>query len=386
MAVKKQNGSTTPLFRVIYVEMRAKILAGEYAVNTFIESENRLAKDYATSRPTVRKSLQMLINDGLLAPVPGKGYRVLGKGVGGGALGGPFRNVVFLGRTDMASSLAYEGFRARMSLDGHSSTHIIHHAKMGDWGSFVRDRMDQSVDFERVSGLAVFSDTRLPDEIVAATKEHHTPLVCLGLQDSAEYDTVVGDNLRGAEALTQTLCDYGHRDIVLLLHDLHLKNNPSFRMRLAGYRDKMLTLGLEPRTFILKDWNTLMFKDNEAAFVALFRKLQNEGHAPTCLVTPEHVAIELARTILPKLSLSVPGDVSVATFGMANVGQLQFTGLNMKSLTCVDENMEGVGFAAAENLLSRINGFHTHPTLTLLPMRIVERDSVRKLTARRHGG
>ena len=64
------------LYRKISEDIRALVLAGEYAPEDMIPSENELAARYQTSRLTVRRALQILENDGLITPLRGMGYFV----------------------------------------------------------------------------------------------------------------------------------------------------------------------------------------------------------------------------------------------------------------------------------------------------------------------
>jgi len=65
-----------PLYNKIADRIRAAIIDGEYGVEDLIPSENELAQAYATSRITIRKSLDVLENEGLIKAVRGKGYFV----------------------------------------------------------------------------------------------------------------------------------------------------------------------------------------------------------------------------------------------------------------------------------------------------------------------
>jgi len=69
--------ATQHLYQRIVEEIRTQIMDGKYAVQTTIPSENELAALFSTSRVTVRKSLQILEEEGLIKPEHGKGYYVL---------------------------------------------------------------------------------------------------------------------------------------------------------------------------------------------------------------------------------------------------------------------------------------------------------------------
>mgnify|MGYP000941587401 FL=1 len=66
-----------PLYIQIAEDLRNGILAGEYQPKDLLPSENVLAANYRTSRMTVRKSMSILENEGLIKPLHGKGYYVL---------------------------------------------------------------------------------------------------------------------------------------------------------------------------------------------------------------------------------------------------------------------------------------------------------------------
>ena len=65
-----------PLHAVISEDLKSKIASGEYNPGDMLPSENDIAKQYNTSRMTVRISLQTLENEGLLYAWHGKGYFV----------------------------------------------------------------------------------------------------------------------------------------------------------------------------------------------------------------------------------------------------------------------------------------------------------------------
>ncbi len=65
-----------PLYMTIVSDLKKLIFTGELNPGDMLRSENELAQQYGTSRVTVRKSLQMLENEGFIYPWQGKGYFV----------------------------------------------------------------------------------------------------------------------------------------------------------------------------------------------------------------------------------------------------------------------------------------------------------------------
>ncbi|AXN37713.1 GntR family transcriptional regulator [Peribacillus butanolivorans] len=66
-----------PLYVQLYRQLREEILNGEYKQGEFIPSETELMKTFATTRGTVRNAISLLVNDGLVQQVRGKGTFVL---------------------------------------------------------------------------------------------------------------------------------------------------------------------------------------------------------------------------------------------------------------------------------------------------------------------
>jgi GntR family transcriptional regulator len=63
----------TPLYVQVYRALRRRILAGEYANGAAIPSEPELQQMFDTTRGTVRNAVALLVNDGLVQQVRGKG-------------------------------------------------------------------------------------------------------------------------------------------------------------------------------------------------------------------------------------------------------------------------------------------------------------------------
>lgn len=59
-------------------DIKLSIISGELSEGEFIPSENSLVQQYGLSRPTVRKALAELAQEGLIQTIPGKGSMILG--------------------------------------------------------------------------------------------------------------------------------------------------------------------------------------------------------------------------------------------------------------------------------------------------------------------
>lgn len=64
-------------FFKIYLELREKIENRQYRSNSLLPSENDLAREYGVSRETIRKALLLLLENGYIHKIQGKGSIVL---------------------------------------------------------------------------------------------------------------------------------------------------------------------------------------------------------------------------------------------------------------------------------------------------------------------
>lgn len=73
-----------PQYRRLYESLRGLIEDGTFARGNLLPSENELCATHHLTRPTVRKALDLLVNDGFIQRHQGKGSIVLGqpKGIG----------------------------------------------------------------------------------------------------------------------------------------------------------------------------------------------------------------------------------------------------------------------------------------------------------------
>ena len=63
----------TPVFRIIYENLKRDIERGEYAPGARLPSESELCRAYGVQRDTVRHALQKLVDDGMIFKRPGRG-------------------------------------------------------------------------------------------------------------------------------------------------------------------------------------------------------------------------------------------------------------------------------------------------------------------------
>lgn len=64
-------------YQAIYKDLLTKIKTGKYKINTYLPSEEELSKIYNCSRDTIRKALNMLLQEGYIQKNKGRGSLIL---------------------------------------------------------------------------------------------------------------------------------------------------------------------------------------------------------------------------------------------------------------------------------------------------------------------
>lgn len=73
----KAAGGDTPVYLRIAKELKDAIFAGTYPVGSHLPTEEKLSRDYAVSRNTIREALRMLREENLVISRRGSGTRIL---------------------------------------------------------------------------------------------------------------------------------------------------------------------------------------------------------------------------------------------------------------------------------------------------------------------
>lgn len=178
-------------------------------------------------------------------------------------------------------------------------------------------------------------------------------------------DNVGYDHYQAALLTTRYLIERGHKKIGFVGGS----GGPADLMnsrRYQGYYIAMSSAGLT-----VEDKWALNCQWDEDLCAAQVDKLCASGDMPTAIVAASDLMAIVTMNSLFRNGLSVPSDVAV--IGISNIDMSKYT---TPPLTTVQIPTEEIGIAAADILLSRINGNNLLPQRVLLPISLVIRDSV----------
>ena len=154
-------------------------------------------------------------------------------------------------------------------------------------------------------------------------------------------DAVVVDNRAAARDLTTHLTRFGHRRIALIADRMYWTTGKD---RAAGYRDALRAAGLEPDPALVVDVGLSV-----ESVRAQVRRLMCGANPPTALFAVNNVVAEGAHRALVQLGLTLPDDVSLASFDDA-----PWMSMVTPGITAAAQDVPALGSLAAERLLARI--------------------------------
>lgn len=210
--------------------------------------------------------------------------------------------------------------------------------------------------------------SRQPDPILEYLYTEGLLYVLIGKAYQYANQTIYIDNdnsLAGQEA-TEYLIRLGHKKIAYLGSDSSLMFSAD---RKAGYQLALALHQLPVRPEYCVEIPSVP-KDASACI----RRLLTEPDPPTAAVVSDDIlAVALGQACLEK-GLSIPGDLSIISFNNS-----LFARLTSPQLTSIDVNSFQLGIEAASQAINHIENPNLMATKIIVPHRLVERNSCRKL-------
>ncbi|MDL2324713.1 GntR family transcriptional regulator [Ruminococcaceae bacterium OttesenSCG-928-A16] len=350
----------------VYTALKEQILGNQYPEGTLLPSEHMIGEIYEVDRTTVRKALQLLVDDGLIEKQAGKGSVVLGSAA-------PQNKPFALLEGSIAFVLPkshHNGDRITQPFYASLFYTIEQQCSENNY-SLVYLTLNSEDDFERIiqtsnyAGI-VFVSNVMPEIMDAAIQKN---IPCVLVNNYYKNIVSVGaDNFDGTYKATRLLIEQGHRNIGVVKG---IADYQSTIDRMNG-----CVVALQEEGLTLRKENILQAEwDYESGSNAVAKMLNSGQKLPTALLAfNDHLALGAIHAI-SEHGLSTPGDISVV--GVDNIEQSQYVS---PPLTTVNINPSLIGKVATSNLFAQIKGAETHPVKILTPVSLVVRDSVATLS------
>lgn len=350
------------LYKITEQKLRSMIFGQEYFEGKPLPPENELASALDVSRVTLRKAMGLLLKDGLIVRVRGKGTFVRRAGAGAAAHGNPRLVGVLLPTLDswhavqllqgIEQTLSDNGYHAAIGLSGHNreaeSRILDEFRELGVCGMLIYPSQHEKYN-ESILRLVL---QRFPVVMVDRyLKGIDAPCVC-------------SDNWDGAYRAAAHLLELGHKKIAYITSPAD--GATSLEDRLAGYERAMADHQVPiDRRLCLSEQNGQ--PEADAASIAGFL-VANRDVTAVIAAEPElgTAAFEAAR----RCGLAIPGSLSVIQFD-----ERSLVGSCLAQGTFVRQDGALLGRTAAEQILKIIGSSAATPEKIVVPVDLVERGS-----------
>ncbi len=207
-----------------------------------------------------------------------------------------------------------------------------------------------------------------PDEFYQQMKKTQIPIVLIDSYcNDHYYNNIRIDDAYGSYMATKHVLDCGHRETVFFVGQL--KENGVMKKRLAGYRQALEEYGLPYR-----EENVFEGQIDYESGVRMAAKLAASNLPATAVVAAADILAIGAVKGFYDAGLRVPEDISIIGFDDLEISQYLAPGL-----TTVRQQISMKGQRAVELLLEHIADPSLSKQEEILPLKLIERGSVKKL-------
>jgi GntR family transcriptional regulator, arabinose operon transcriptional repressor len=366
----------------ITLEIRRRILTGQYAPGQRIPPERQLEEEFGCSRLTVAKAMTPLVADGLIERYRGRGTFVSQREV-------PTRREIHMhaGQLSRARGNVIKYISPGMGKNISSSRDDVLtglHGVLNEAGYHV------SIDFyggleEHLNCLAKADDLQIaglvvwpvPDQrtngAIAHLVERGVPLVLIDTYlPELNCDYVVTDNITGAAMMVNHLAQLGHRRICYLTPD---ERRTSLIDRMSGFLRGMVEAGLpiddHSVTRLQLEPGAGGTQVSPARLAEHLDRLLALPEPPTALFTSHDVLAIAMQSLLRGRDVRVPEEITVVGYDGIEAGEFCAV-----PLTTIKQDFLLTAQTAGRILLERFGGrgsglrYHT-----LIPPQLLVRAS-----------
>jgi len=345
----------------ITLRLREK-LGKAYPVGTFLPPERTLAEAFGVARPTLRRALEPLIQEGLIENCPGVGSRVVSReGMPRSTAGG--WKVLALLVPDITSRFFVEVTEAIESTALQRGYQLLLCSSRRQLP--LEELHIKQLAERRADGVIIAHDRyREFPRTLQLLEQASIPFVLMfGVPTKARFDTVVIDEKAGVYEAMRYLLSLGHREIAfcrpLPLEEPH--------PRVEAYLEFMKENRLPVSKHFLIPFEAL--EDPAAPFI--LKTLLSRSPRPTAIFAGNDQRAIITLKHLAALKMKVPSGISVIGFD-----NLRFTEHLPVPLTTMDQPIQEMGRRATELLLERIElGQPLAPRHEIFHPRLVIRQS-----------
>ncbi len=334
-------------------EILRKKIASEYKPGDRFYSEPQLITKYNLSNTTVQKAFNVLVNDGLITRIQGKGTFIKTAPVLKSF------DVVIKQEAFHAHSYYWDIIRGIESVASENRMHVAVHTFSLNNSDCSWDEVIKSVMDKPRSGRIIMTFDEKMDPLLKEKR----PFVIVGYCPQHPEIYAVGADIYNASfQMTKYLIDKGHEKIALV-GGIHAKS--FLETVLKGYKDASNAYNIPVR----EDWIMEGRFYEEDGYRLTKILLQAKEHPTAILAGDDTIAVGVIKA-LKESSLKIPGEIAVAGFN-----DLDWATIVTPNLTTIRTPRVDMGKAACNILLKLACGQKVPQRQINLRTELVIRDS-----------
>ncbi len=313
----KDTPSTLPLYKQIFEDLKKEILENHYKEGDFLPAERLLSEHYKVERPTLRKALALLAEEGYIQKLPGAGNKVLLP-----TASRETRTIAYILPASPSEEVAQP---YHMEICNYLETYCkeegldLIFTKVSPSSMLPAFLANPS----SIQGIIWVGD--IDASFLELAKQKHIPSIVVSNQSSS-FACINNDDINCSYTATQHLIERGCQKIV---HITGLSGYISTTNRIEGYRRALLVNGLtyESQYVLSGDWS---FKSGYQATTYLLEKnLPFDGIA----AANDMMALGAMKAVITA-GLRVPEDVKI--IGIDNIDQSK-TAIPALTTICIEQ-------------------------------------------------
>lgn len=353
-------------YKEVFERLRTQIIGQELAVGTKLPSELELAQAHGVSRGTVRQALDLLVQEGCVERIQGKGTFVR------------LQDHSIKANRDSSErriGLILPYMRDQLSLDILIGVEQAVKSRGYQFSfAYADERVEQQARdiqrmlADRVAGLVIFPVSNMSyDSSIWQLKAEGIPFVLIDRYfPDLDCDRVTADNFGGAYRATEHLIILGHTQIAFLYDGLADLRTTSVNDRFAGYRQALSDYHIPFDQKRILQIDKLKNDGLADPFVEL---LQKPNRPQAIFAVNDFLALRLLQAAR-RCGIVVPNELALIGFD-----DVTLSAHISPALTTVGQPRVEIGFSTGNLLLNRIEGYDGPYTHTVLPTNLIVRES-----------
>jgi LacI family transcriptional regulator len=364
--MSNENLSKKYRYVAVYEDLLKKILLDVFPIDSLLPSEREIGNMYSVERTTVRKALELLVNDGIVMKQPGIGAKIISKekipSVNSNSVNSD-TILFFLAKTENNLDRLTQPFYS--SLFYYIENELNKKGYKTIYSTISSDDDIKEILKKHTYAGIIFASYGVLKEHIDYVANANIPFVVV----NSEYNNgvlILPDNFSGGYQATKHLLELGHKKIGALKG---LSQDKSCFYRLLGFKAALDEYHVEYN----EDFNRSTTWESESGFIQMQDILSTNKELPTAIFAFNDATALGAIRAINEMGLNVPDDISV--IGFDNISQSAYV---FPQLSTIDTNVEIISKTTVLALHSKIKQDEIHNMRMVIPVTLVPRGSTAK--------